>query len=241
MFVGGGFERVYEIAPVFRAEKSHTMRHLTEFTGVDFEMGFIKDHNDVLNFIEEMFINLIVNLKKEVPTELALLGVEHIVPGKIPRLTMDEAKKLLMAKGKKYAVDNDLDAEGEKLICEIVKEKYGSEFVFITLFPWKVKPFYQMKAEDNPNVTKSFDLLFNGVEISSGSQREHRYEIWCAQAVEKGLNPKTMIEYGELFQYGMPPHGGAGFGLDRITQRLLKLDNVREAVLLPRDPERDRP
>ncbi|MBS3123203.1 aspartate--tRNA(Asn) ligase, partial [Candidatus Woesearchaeota archaeon] len=105
----------------------------------------------------------------------------------------------------------------------------------------KLKPFYQMKDEKNKNVTKSFDLLFKGVEICSGSQREHRYDVWSKQAVEKGLDPETMKEYGELFQYGMPPHGGAGFGLDRITQRLLSLDNVREAVLLPRDPERERP
>ncbi|KHO49048.1 MAG: aspartyl-tRNA synthetase [archaeon GW2011_AR9] len=241
MFVAGGFERVYEIAPVFRAEKSHTMRHLTEFTGVDFEMGFIKDHNDVMDLIESMFFDLVRNLEKEARAELELLGVTHTLPTKIPRLTLDEAKKLLVAKGKKYAAYEDLDAEGEKLICEIVKEKYNSEFVFITLFPWAVKPFYQMKDEKNKKVTKSFDLLLNGVEICSGSQREHRVEVWKAQAKEKGLDPEAMKEYLELFQYGMPLHGGAGFGLDRITQRLLGLDNVREAVLLPRDPERKTP
>lgn len=241
MFVGGGFERVYEIGPVFRAEKSNTMRHLTEFTGVDFEMGFIKDYTDVMNFIEKMFIDLMKNLQKEAARELQLLGIEHRVPKKIPRLTLDEAKKLLLPKGRNYAADEDLDSEGEKLICEIVKEKYGSEFVFITHFPWKVKPFYQMKDKKNPQVTKSFDLLFNGVEICSGSQREHRLEVWKKQAEEKGLDPEVMPEYAEIFRYGCPPHGGAGFGLDRITQRLLLLDNVREAVLLPRDPVREKP
>lgn len=241
MFVAGGFERVYEIGPVFRAEKSNTTRHLTEFTGVDFEIGFIKDHHDVMDFIEQMFIDLLQKLPQEAGKELQLLNVSHTVPKKIPRLTLEEAKKLLLPKGKKYAPKEDLDAEGERLICEIVKEKYGSEFVFITLFPWEVKPFYQMKDEKNPAVTKSFDLLFNGVEICSGSQREHRLDVWMKQAQEKGLNPTLMKEYLELFQYGMPPHGGAGFGLDRITQRLLLLDNIREAVLLPRDPVRDRP
>ena len=241
MFVGGGFERVFEIGPVFRAEKSNTTRHLTEFTGVDFEMGFIVDNTRVMDLIEEMFIDLIRNLQTDAAGELKLLGVEHTALVKIPRLTLTEAKKLLVAKGKKYAVDSDLDSEGEKLLCELVKEKYGSEFVFVTHFPFAVKPFYQMKDEKNPTVTKSFDLLFNGVEICSGSQREHRYDVWCAQAREKGLNPEQMTEYAELFMYGMPPHGGAGFGLDRITQRLLLLENVREAVLLPRDPERDRP
>lgn len=241
MFVGGGFERVYEIGAVFRAEKSHTLRHLTEFTGVDFEMGFIQDYTDVLDFTEKMFLDLLSNIYLEAAAELKVLGVEHSIPKKIPCLTLDEAKKLLAAKGKKYKADEDLDAEGEKFIGEIIKEKYGSEFVFVTHFPWAVKPFYQMKDEKNPKTTKSFDLLFNGIEICSGSQREHRYDVWRKQAEEKGLNPNQMQEYGELFQFGMPPHGGAGFGLDRITQRLLLLDNIREAVLLPRDPERIRP
>ena len=241
MFVVGGFERVYEIGPVFRAEKSHTTRHLTEFTGVDFEMGFIKDYNDVMDLIEEMFVNLMSNLSEEAAAELKTLGVELVVPKKIPRITMDEAKKMLAKKGKKYKDDEDLDPEGERLLGEFVKEKYGSEFVFLTLFPWAVKPFYQMKAEGKADVTKSFDLLFNGVEVCSGSQREHRYEILKKQAKAKGLDLDKMTEYGEIFQFGAPPHGGAGFGLDRITHKLLGLDNIREAVLLPRDPERTKP
>lgn len=241
MFVSGGFERVYEIAPVFRAEQSHTTRHLTEFTGVDFEMGFINDFTDVMDFIEEMFIDLITRLKKESASELKLLGLEHQIPAKIPRISLEEAKKMLAPKGKKYAKDEDLDSEGEKLLGELVKEKYHCEFVFLTHFPWAVKPFYQMKDEKNQHVTKSFDLLFNGVEICSGSQREHRYEVWKEQAIEKGLNPEQMPEFGSIFRYGMPPHGGAGFGMDRIVQRLLLLENVKEAVLLPRDPERKTP
>ncbi len=241
MFVSGGFERVYEIAPIFRAEKSHTQRHLTEFTGVDFEMGFIKDENEIMDQIEEMMITLLTELKKEAAMELKLLGVEHKLPKEIPRITMDEAKKMLAKKGKKYSAEEDLDAEGEKLFGDLVKEKFNSEFVFLTNFPWAVKPFYQMKDEKNPQATKSFDLLFNGLEICSGSQREHRYEIWKKQAEEKGLDPQQMKEFGSIFRYGIPAHGGAGFGLDRITQRLLNLDNVREAVLLPRDPERVRP
>ncbi|PIZ51148.1 aspartate--tRNA(Asn) ligase, partial [Candidatus Woesearchaeota archaeon CG_4_10_14_0_2_um_filter_33_13] len=121
---------------------------------------------------------------------------------------------------------------------ELVKEKFGSEFVFLTDFPWEVRPFYHMKPKDNPKVTKSFDLLFNGVEICTGAQREHRLEILEKQATEKGVNLKEMAKYREIFQYGCPPHGGVGFGLDRITHRLLKLENIREAVLIPRDPER---
>lgn len=241
MFVAGGFERVYEIGPVFRAEKSHTTRHLTEFTGVDFEMGFIHDFTDIMDMIEGMLVYLITQLKEEAAEELTLLGVEHSIPKKIPRLTMEEAKNLLATKGRKFALDDDLDAEGEKMLGEIVKQKYHSEFVFVTHFPWKVRPFYHMKSEDNKNVTKSFDLLFNGVEVCTGAQREHRYSLLKKQAEEKGIDFEQMKEYADIFKYGIPPHGGVGFGLDRITQRLLKLENVREAVLLPRDTERMRP
>lgn len=241
MFVVGGFERVYEIGAVFRAEKSHTTRHLTEFTGVDFEMGFINDFSDVMDYIEAMFRDLLEHLPQEVHDELAILGVTVPNMVKIPRITVEQAKELLKPLGKTYSPNEDLDAEGERLIGEMFREKYGTEFVFLTHFPWAIKPFYQMKDEKNPHVTKSFDLLYNGVEICSGSQREHRYDVWAAQAQEKGLDPEGMKEYGDLFRFGAPPHGGAGFGLDRITHRLLKLDNIREAVLLPRDPERMKP
>src|SRR3989344_3769851 len=241
MFMAGGFERVYEIGPIFRAEKSHTMRHLTEFTGVDLEFGFIKDYTEIMDFVEKMFADLLVELPKEAGTELKLLGVEHQIPKKIPRISMEEAKVLLAKKGKKYKPNEDLDAEGEKLLGEIVKEKYGSEFVFLTEFPVEVRPFYHMHLSDNPKLTKSFDLIFQGVEICTGAQREHRSEILKKQAKEKGLDLASMKEYAEIFCYGIPAHGGVGFGLDRITQKLLNLDNVREAVLLPRDPERVRP
>ncbi len=241
MFVAGGFERVYELGPVFRAEKSNTTRHLTEFTGVDFEMGFIKDYTDIMDMIEKMLVDLLKNLSHEAAAELKILGVGHTLPGKIPRLTMAEAKKLLKAKGKNYAEEDDLDPEGEKLLGELVKEKFNSEFVFVTEFPSKVRPFYHMKPEGKKTLTKSFDLLFNGVEIATGAQREHRYDLLKAQAAEKGIDLDQMKEYAEIFQYGIPLHGGVGFGLDRMTQRLLNLDNIREAVLLPRDPVRDRP
>ncbi len=238
MFVASGLERVYEIGPIFRAEKSHTTRHLTEFTGIDFEMGFIKDENDIMDMVETLFIDLLTHLKKDAALELAVLGVEHTIPTAIPRITMKEAKELLLAKGKHYAAEDDLDAEGERLLGEVVKEKYSSEFVFVTHFPWTKRPFYHMKPKNDPTGTRSFDLLFKGVEIATGAQREHHYDILKAQAKEKGLNLDSMEKYAEIFKYGIPPHGGVGLGLDRITQRLLGLENVREAVLLPRDPER---
>jgi len=241
MFMNAGFERVYEIAPVFRAEKFHTNRHVTEFTGVDFEMAFIKDENDLMDMAEDMIKYLLTNLKKECVDELKLLDINHIIPEEIPRITMQEAKKLMAEKGKKYSEEEDFDPEGEKLIGQIIKEKFGSEFVFLTNYPWEVRPFYHMKSDNDDKGTKSFDLLFNGVEICTGSQREHRLDVLEKQVKEKGIDLKTMQKYTEIFRYGVPPHGGIGFGLDRITQKLLGLDNIREAILLPRDPERRLP
>lgn len=238
MFMASGLERVYEIGPVFRAEKSHTTRHLTEFTGVDCEMAFIEDENELMDFAELMIKDLLTKLKEVGSVELERLGVTLDVPKEIPRISMADAKKWLADRGKKYSEDDDLDPEGENLLSKLIKEKYGCDFVFLTKFPWEVRPFYHMKLDSESKETKSFDLLYKGVEICTGAQREHRLQQLRAQANEKGLNLDLMEKYVELFKFGMPPHGGIGFGLDRITQRLLDLDNVREAVLLPRDPER---
>lgn len=236
MFVNGGFERVMEIGAVYRAEKSHTTRHLTEFTGIDFEMGFIKDENDVMDTIENMFKYVIEKVKTEREEELKLLKVELKLPKKIPRIPMPELKKMLAKKGKKLSEDDDLDAEAERMIGDYILKEFGEEFVFVTRYPSKVRPFYHMYHEDNKKETKSFDLLWRGVEIATGAQREHRLKILQEQAKAKGI--KIPQIYEDIFRYGVIPHGGVGFGLDRITQRMLNLDNTREAVLLPRDVER---
>jgi len=234
MFTVGGMERVMEIGAVYRAEKSHTTRHLTEFTGVDFEIGFIKDENDVMDVIENMFKYVIEKVKQERKEELELLKIELKIPKKIPRIPMPELKKMLAKKGKKLTADDDLDSESEKLIGEYILQEFGEEFVFVTEYPIKVRPFYHMRNENKQ--TRSFDLLWRGVEIATGAQREHRLDILQKQAKEKGVAiPKI---YEDIFRYGAIPHGGVGFGLDRITQRMLNLDNTREAVLLPRDVER---
>jgi len=236
MFVMGGFERVMEIGAVYRAEKSNTIRHLTEFTGVDFEMGFIEDENDIMDVIENMMKYIIENVKKDCKKELELLKVELKIPRKIPRIPMKELKEVLAKKGKKLGDDDDLDAEAEKIIGEHALEKYKEEFIFVTNYPWKVRPFYHMKPKNDSKGTRSFDLLWRGVEIATGAQREHRLNILQAQAKEKGIKiPKI---YEDIFRFGAIPHGGVGFGLDRITQRMLNLENIREAVLLPRDPVR---
>ncbi len=239
MFVTGGFERVYDIGPVFRAEKSHTTRHVTEFTGIDFEMGFINDENDVMDMVEGLMIYITTKINENCKEELSLLGKEVPILKKIPRLDFNDIRKILKEKGKEVPEDDDLDAEGEKLLSAYVKEKYDEEFVFALNYPFKKRPFYTMKSSEEG--TKSFDLIYNGVEIATGSQREHRIEILSKQAKEKGLDLDKMPEYKKLFLYGCPPHGGVGMGLDRITEKLLKLENIREAILLPRDPERLKP
>ncbi|MDO8555932.1 MAG: aspartate--tRNA(Asn) ligase [Nanoarchaeota archaeon] len=238
MFVVSGLEKVYEIGPIFRAEKSHTTRHLTEFTGIDFEMGFIKDEHDVMDVIEKYFQFLFTELMLQCPAELQHLGISLSIPKKIPRLDMKEIRPWLKAKGKIIPEHEDLDAEGEKLLGEMVKEKFGEDFVFVLGYPWEKRPFYHMRPADNPKVTKSFDLVFNGVEIATGAQREHRLDVLEAQAKEKGIDLSKMRFYRDIFRYGCPMHGGCGLGLDRITARLLGLENIREAILLPRDPER---
>ncbi|MEM4263426.1 MAG: aspartate--tRNA(Asn) ligase [Candidatus Woesearchaeota archaeon] len=241
MMVAAGFEKVYEIGPVFRAEKSHTTRHLTEFTGIDFEIGFIKDENTVMDAIEDLIKYILKKVQKNCMPELALLKANISIPKKIPRVPMSECRKLLAEKGKVLPENEDFDPESEKMMGDIAKEKFGSDFIFVTRYPWAKRPFYHMKPDKSPNETKSFDLLWNGVEVATGAQREHRYEILKAQAKEKGLDLDKMGDYANIFKFGMPPHGGVGFGLDRMTQRVLNLDNVREAILLPRDPDRLRP
>jgi len=238
--VCAGFERVYEIAPVFRAENSNTPRHQTEFTGVDFEMGFIKDTGDIMDVIEDMLKFVLKRLKEECAEELKLWEIEIKVPKKIPRVKMPEAKKWLAEKGKKLSADEDFDPEAERLMGDIAKEKFGEEFIFITNYPISKRPFYHFYNADG-KTTDAFDLLWNGVEIATGGQREHRYDVLKKQASEKGVELDEMGFYAELFRYGAPPHGGVGFGLDRLIQRLFNFDNIREAVLLPRDPDRITP
>lgn len=238
MMVAAGFEKVYEIGVVFRAEKSRTTRHLTEFTGIDFEMGFIESEHDVMDVIENYMKYIMQQLKKNNEKELEMLGIKVRVPEKIPRIEIKEARKLLAEKGKKIPDGEDLDAEAEEMMGRIVKDKYNEEFVFVYNYPWEKRPFYHMKPDNDPNGTKSFDLIWNGLEVATGAQREHRYEILKAQAKEKGVDLDGMKDYAAIFKYGCPPHGGVGFGLDRFVESLLKLDNIREGILLPRDPDR---
>ncbi len=244
--MAGAFERVFEIGPAFRAEPSYTIRHLTEFISLDVEMAWINGVEDLMDLLEDIMIHMISRIRERGSRYLELLGIKNLkTPEKpFPVISYKEAT-LLLKKADIPLEGKEIPHTGEQYLGEYIKEKYGSDLFFITDFPWDVRPFYTMKYSDKtPSgevITKSVDLIYKGMEIATGSQREHRYEVLVKQMREKGLNPETFGYYLEAFKYGMPPHGGFALGLDRITMLMLNLNNVREAVLFPRDPERLEP
>ncbi len=242
MAVIGGFERVFEIGPVFRAEPHHTSRHLTEYHSLDIEMGFIEGPEDVMREVEGFFrkIREVLLSDPDAKSVLEEHGVDDIrIPREIPRISIRDAYKILEEEyGKKLPYGEDLDSEAERLLGKYASEKYASDLVFITEYPWNARPFYTMRLEGEPDWTTGFDLLYRGLEVVTGSQREHRYNILLENLHDKGLDPKSFEFYLNFFKHGAPPHGGAGMGLERIVMQTLRLDNIREARLLPRDPER---
>ena len=227
-----GLERVYEIAPAFRAELSDTTRHLSEFTSLDFEMSFIDSQDDVMDMAEEMLDSAIKAAVEEGSAQLEILGIEMSAPKRpYPRVRFEEAKSMLVEKGKH--VDNDLDTEGEKILGEIMAEK-GCDAYFIVEYPEEEKPFYIMEKDGTP-WSYSFDLEYRGQELASGGQREHRPDKLEERIKKKGLNPKDFKFYLKAFRYGMPPHGGIGLGIERLIEKALNLENVRETTIFPRD------
>jgi nondiscriminating aspartyl-tRNA synthetase len=244
MAMASGFEKIFEIGPVFRANKSHTVRHDTEFTMIDMEISFVDSHEDVMRAEESWISYFIGRIKEEFGEEIKrVFGVDVTIPQiPFPRLTMEEAQKAIREKGYKGPRD-DLDAEGEKMLFEYVKEKFKHEFVFVKDYPISARPFYHMRYSENPELTKSFDLIWNGTEVTTGAQREHRFEVLNSQAIEKGLNPESegMKDYMSFFKYGCPPHGGFAISPTRFLMLMLGIKNVREVTFLPRDTERLRP
>ncbi len=242
MAVIGGFERVFEIGPVFRAEPHHTTRHLTEYHSMDIEIGFIEGPEDVMQYVEGFFKKLANDAMKtpEIKAILDEFEIEEIrVPREIPRISIRDAYRILEEEyNKKLPFGDDLDSEAERLLGRYVSEKYDSDFVFITEYPWNARPFYTMRLEGEPDWTTGFDLLYRGLEVVTGSQREHRYQVLLENLADKGLKKEDFDFYLSFFKHGAPPHGGAGMGLERIVMQTLMLDNIREARLLPRDPER---
>lgn len=236
----GALERVFSIGNVYRAEKHSTSRHLSEYTSMDVEFGFIKDHTDIMDLENKLMAYICDHLQKVCEKEFALLGsVIPNVPESIPSLKLREAQQLIFEKtGKDNRTDPDLEPEDERWLCEWSKKEHNSDFCFITHYPVSKRPFYIYEDENDVGFTKSFDLLFRGVEITTGGQRRHNYESLLEGLKNKKLDPEKFSYYLQAFKYGMPPHGGWGMGLERLTAKFLGLQNVKEATLFPRDINR---
>jgi aspartyl-tRNA synthetase len=236
MAIAAGFEKVFEVGPVFRAEPSFTSRHATEFTGVDAEFAWVESHEDVMRFEEEWLRGSLAAVAAKHP------DVEVVVPETpFPRVPMAEAREWLQREtdwrpgpGDK----GDLDPAGERALSELVKNERGHEWVFLTDFPRTARPFYHLRPADRPDVTNSFDLLWNGIEVTTGAQREHRYDVLKRQAAELGIDFDAIGFYADIFRFGCPPHGGFGLGLARLLMVMLGLDSIREATFLFRGPNR---
>ena len=245
MAQAAGFERIFEIGPVFRADPSFTSRHMTEFTGIDFEMSWIDSHEDVMTFAEKLLAHTYQAVKeKHHDAIVENFGVELEVPQTpFPRMTMSEAYQILKSLDYKLPPEKkgDLDPGAERALGDFVKKEYGNDFVYVTDWPFTVRPFYHMLHPDNQALTRSFDLLGKGLEITTGAQREHRYEILAKQALDKGLTLEPIQNYLNYFRYGCPPHGGLGMGLSRLFMVMLNLPSFREAVFLFRGPNRLEP
>lgn len=237
MLVAAGYERVFEVGHVYRAEEHNTLRHLNEYVSLDLEMGFIEDEFEIMNLETELLKYILTYIKTDCSKELDILNVELPSIGEeIPHMRLDEAIEILKKEYDKVELERDLDPEGEKIIGQYAKEKFNSDFLFLTHYPRSKRPMYTMPSDEN--LTHSFDLLFRGLEITTGGQRIHNYEMLRGNMIIKGYNPDSFNSYLDVFKYGVPPHGGLAIGLERLTAQLLGYKNVREATLFPRDRER---
>jgi len=231
MAIASGFEKVFTFGPVFRAEKSFTTRHVTEFTGWDFEFAFLESHHDIMDLEEKLLVSGFQKIKED-------LNLDIEVPVQpFPRMTLADVKVKLKAAGITSEKEGDLSPEEEREICRLIKEEQGHDFIFVTDYPAETRAFYHMRYPDT-NITKSFDLLYRGVEITTGAQREHRLAVLEKQAIEKGMNLEELKDYLNFFRYGCPPHGGVGIGPARLIMKILNLSSVKEACFLPRDVRR---
>jgi len=237
--IAGGFEKVYDIGASWRAEKSHTVRHLCEHRTCAVELAFIDSEKDVMRIEEQVVISAFEKINKDCKNELKELGIELKIPkAPFPEITFPEVYKILEKMGRKIREGEDLDSDAEKLLWKYVQEKYPNvDFYFLNKFPFKKKPFYVM-GEDDSLYARSTDLYYKGIEMSSGGQRENRYDKLMENINSKNVNPKSVEWFTKFFKYGVPTHGGFAIGIERLTMVLLGLENVREAVLFPRDTER---
>ena len=242
MLMGAGLDRIYELAPAYRAEQSDTVRHIAEFASLDIEMSFIQSEEDVMVLLENLMAHALEAVINEGQQYLDELEVEVTIPKlPLPRITFNEVVKMLTEVG--LEVKEDLDTEAEKKLGEIMLEKHDSELYFITKFPTELKKntFYAMRDAENPALTNYFDLDYRGEELVSGGQREHRIDVLIDQLKEIGYEPDEFEFYLQAFRYGIPPHGGFGLGIERVLHMMLRLPNIRECVLFPRDMYRVEP
>ena len=238
----GVFDRVFETGPVFRAEKHNTRRHLNEYISLDFEMGYIDSFFDICTMEVGYLQYAMKLLQTEYERELKLLNITLPNVEKVPYVRFDEAKQLVAEKyNRKIRNPFDLEPEEEELIGKYFKEEYQSDFVFVTHYPAKKRPFYALDDPQDDRYTLSFDLLYKGVEVTTGGQRVHDYEKLLEKIEQKGMTPEGLEQYLDAFRFGMPPHGGIGIGLERLTMQLIGADNIREACLFPRDMSRLEP
>lgn len=237
--IAGGFEKIYDVGPSWRAEASHTTRHLCEHRTIAVETAYIENEYDVMKLEQDMIIFALTKLQKDCKKELEMFNVNLEIPEKFPVLNFPELYDILEELGEhpKRGVES-YGTEGEKLLGAYVKKKYNSDFFFVNHFPFAEKPFYVMRDENDPTYARSTDFIFRGVELSSGGQREHRYEKIMEQARLKGMSDKSVSWFADFFKYGVPPHGGFAIGIERFTKQILGIENVRETTLFPRDTER---
>ena len=238
----GVFDLVFETAPVFRAEKHNTKRHLNEYTSLDFEMGYIDGFEDIMAMETGFLQYTMALLEKEYARELKILDIKVPKTKEIPAVRFDEIKRLVAEKyDRKIKNPFDLEPEEEMLISRYAKEEWDADFVFVTHYPSKKRPFYAMDDPADSTYTLSFDLLFRGMEITTGGQRIHDYHELLAKMEKRGMTDEGMEQYLSAFKHGMPPHGGLGIGMERLTMKMMNEDNVRETTLFPRDLSRLEP
>lgn len=238
MAMSAGFEKVFEVGAVFRAEPSFTTRHSTEFTSVDMEISWIESYEDVMELEERWICHILTHIQKTHGEQIReMYGVEVVVPQTpFPRIPLSEARDIITKTGYTMSKETDIDPEGERRLSSHIQEQTGCEFVFVTDYPATFRPFYHMRHDKNQDLTCSFDLLWKGLEITTGAQREHRLDKLREQAKEKEMDVNALAEYFKFFQYGCPPHGGVGIGLARILMLLLNRPSVREVTYLHRGP-----